>query len=91
MNPPQPQHKPYDSPLRWEIPSRTTGHACYVVDLGTGECQCRYHQCEVGPALRKGLQKKRCTHYHMARERFADWAIWAFHNDDPNRKHDDNI
>lgn len=89
--PPEPKYKPYDSPLRWEIPSRTTGHACYIVDLGMQECQCRYHQCEVGPKLRKGLQPKHCTHYYMARERFADWAIWAFHKDDANRKHDDNI
>lgn len=89
--PPKPKHLPYDSPLRWQIPSQRSSHVVYIVDLGTMECQCKFHQCDVGPKLRKGLQPKMCTHYNIAKNRFTDWAIWAFHNDDPNRKHDDTI
>lgn len=88
---PRPKHWPFDSGLRWQIPSQRVGEKAYIVDLGLQECQCRFHQCEVGPKLRKGLQTKRCTHYYLARERFTDWAIWSLHQQDPNRKHDDNI
>jgi hypothetical protein len=88
---PKPQFKPYDSPTRWEIRSQRSSNVSYIVDLGMMECQCRYHQCDVGPKLRKGLRPKMCTHYNIARERFADWAIWAFHNNDLNREHDDNL
>lgn len=86
--PEKPEHFPYDAPLRWLIPSRTKGHDAYVVDLGLPECQCRYWHCDVGPKLRKGLQPKLCTHYHIARDRFATWAIWAFAQQDPNALHD---
>lgn len=82
--PPEPKFQPYDSPLRWQIPSRTDGHAGYVVDLATGECQCKFYQCEVGPKERKGIPVKRCTHYHIARDRFTDWAIFKFHEHDKN-------
>lgn len=88
---PEPQFKPFDSPLRWKIESRSRSHVCYVVDLGLQECQCQHHQCVVAPALRKGLKPNFCTHYNLARNRFTDWSIWAFHQQDPNRKHDDNI
>jgi hypothetical protein len=88
---PRPEHFPYDSPLRWQIASRTDSHGTYIVDIGLRECQCRYHQCEVGPKLRKGLQPKLCTHYHIARDRFATWAAWAFQQQDPNLKHDKSI
>lgn len=84
-----PKHQPYDSPLRWQIASRTNSHEAYVVDLGLPECQCRFWQCEVGPKLRKGLPvKKLCTHWHMARDRFASWAIDQFKKHDPNAAHD---
>lgn len=87
----EPKFKPYDGILRWAIESRTSSHKTYIVDLGLEECQCIFHQCEVGPKLKKGLPTKRCQHYYMAKGRFADWAVWAFHKDDPNRKHDDTI
>lgn len=86
--PETPVHLPFDSPLRWQIQSRTNSHECYIVDLGRPECQCRFWRCDVGPKLRKGLHPKLCTHYHIARDRFATWAIWAFEKQDPNQQHD---
>ncbi len=91
MSVPKPQYEPYDSPLRWKIDSKTNSHVCYIVDLGLEECQCKFHQCEVGPKLKKGLRPKFCSHFYIAEERFKNWAKWMFHKQDPNRKHDDNI
>ena len=88
----KPKHFPYDSPLRWEIPSQTDSHAGYIVDLGMQECQCRRHICDVKPLLKKGLRpNKFCVHMNMARERFTAWSIWDHHQRDPNREHDDNL
>lgn len=88
----KPLYFPHDSPLRWLIESKTQSGKTYLVDLGMMECQCRYWQCDVGPALRDGRAPRRfCSHYGTARQRFTDWAIWAFHQKDPNRKHDDSL
>lgn len=74
----------WDGPLRWLVKANQ-GDQKYLVDLGIPECQCRWHQCEVRPALRKGLQpRKMCVHYHTALNAFAPWAVEQFKKFDQN-------
>lgn len=71
--------EPYDYPTRWLIPSKSEGGASYLVDLGSRECQCRWHVTSVAPALKRGEMPARfCSHYHEARRLFTDWAIKEF-------------
>ena len=78
---------PYDAPLRWVVRSSSEGHASYLVDLGAndciGECQCAHFMFVVKPNLRKG-QIRRCRHINIARERFLNWSIKAFKEQDKN-------
>ena len=79
--------QPYDSPLRWEVPSSSETGAAYLVDLGAndglGECQCAHFMYVCGPRIKHG-ETRRCRHINMARAWFMDWAIEAFKNHDKN-------
>lgn len=85
-----PKHQPFDSPLRWQVESSTDYHEPYLVDLGAPDpesCQCKHYLMVCVPHNRKGLgEVKRCKHYRIAKERFANWAIHAFYNHDQNTK-----
>lgn len=85
-----PAHAPHDSGdiLRWQVESKSSSHAAYMVDLATGECACKWYRCEVAPKLRAGAKNVRlCQHYHLAKGRFCDWALWQFEQHRRQQEH----
>jgi hypothetical protein len=84
-------HLPFDSPLRWQVPSSSESDIHYLVDLGAndglGECQCSHFVFVCGPRIRQG-ERRRCRHINLARSWFLDWSIEAFKNHDKNKEHD---
>lgn len=64
---------PYDSPLRWLVPSESDPHEAYLVDLGSfkgnGECQCVNFEVARRPFLVRGKSPE-----------------WAVENDLPGTK-----
>lgn len=81
--------EPYDSPLRFLVPSSTESGVSYLVDLGAnrgvGECQCKDFSCRCGPSIAKG-KPKRCRHILIARDLFTDWAIKKIAEQDKNHE-----
>ncbi len=69
-----PASQPFDWPLRWLVPSRSTQDEPHIVDLGAfrgnGACSCRHFECALQPSvrrLRSPGDQYRCFHIQEAR------------------------
>lgn len=75
--------KPFDSPLRWLVPSITKPGESHLVDLSgydaNGRCTCPDFTCRHEPALRADKlapsDKTRCKHIRKVRNLFLDSVI----------------
>lgn len=78
------QPKPFDSPLRWLVPSVSRPGESHLVDLSgydaNGRCTCPDFTCRHEPILRTdpklgGVDKMRCKHIRKVRGLFLDSII----------------
>lgn len=76
--------KPFDSPLRWLVPSASRPGETHLVDLSgydaNGRCTCPDFTCRFEPMLRKdpslgGVDRMRCKHIRKVRGQFLDSII----------------
>lgn len=76
--------KPFDSPLRWLVPSTSKPGESHLVDLSgydaNGRCTCPDFTCRHEPILRGdpklgGVDKMRCKHIRKVRGLFLDSII----------------
>lgn len=71
--------RPYDSPLRMTVTSKSRPDIEHLVDLGSlrgnGVCSCEHFQFRLLPELKTGAKIKRCQHILAARAALVDIVI----------------